>query len=172
MVGLKADPDGTRTRNLLIRSQMPYPLGHGAHELAPIVSPHTNRPHQLTSHRQSYKHTHTHTHKCTIAHQSPLTVPNIPSTLLTNTLTNIVSSPPTIQICNTSMHIYHVHKSAYIYIYIIKYTCEGETMALGILRGQSHQSTESDDPLIRLNKLVYCGRLSETTSSLRNTEIS
>ena len=45
-------------------------------------------------------------------------------------------------------------------------------MALGILRGQSHQSTESDDPLIRLNKLVYCGRFSETTSSLRNTEIS
>ena len=133
--------------------------------LTPTV--HINSPH--TDNRTN---TRTHTHKCTIAHQSPLTVPNIPSTLLTNTLTNIVSSPPTIQICNTSMHIYHVHKSAYIYIYIIKYTCEGETMALGILRGQSHQSTESDDPLIRLNKLVYCGRFSETTSSLRNTEIS
>ena len=26
------DPDETRTRNLLIRSQTPYPLGHGANE--------------------------------------------------------------------------------------------------------------------------------------------
>ena len=25
-----ADPDESRTRNLLIRSQTPYPLGHGA----------------------------------------------------------------------------------------------------------------------------------------------
>ena len=29
-MGKKHDPDETRTRNLLIRSQTPYPLGHEA----------------------------------------------------------------------------------------------------------------------------------------------
>ena len=29
---MKIDHDGTRTRNLLIRSQTPYPLGHAADE--------------------------------------------------------------------------------------------------------------------------------------------
>ena len=31
------DPDETRTRNLLIRSQTPYPLGHGASYLVTLI---------------------------------------------------------------------------------------------------------------------------------------
>ena len=42
------DPDGTRTRNLLIRSQMPYPLGHGARGLTGLIQHHSDNNHTPT----------------------------------------------------------------------------------------------------------------------------
>ena len=59
------DPDATRTRNLLIRSQTPYPLGHGAG--AELFGMHLSN---LIDHKTTYEDTlecqgriyHTHMH--------------------------------------------------------------------------------------------------------------